>query len=123
MLVVLLVGRVVAPRDIGPVAARAFTMAAFGLVVVGVRSFFVNARTEPCPPAALASGHEALVRIPHAQLHVSRIRPPEQLFDRVVEQAQAAEDSGFALVTVMDHLYQIGGVGRRRRRCSRRTPS
>jgi F420-dependent oxidoreductase-like protein len=36
---------------------------------------------------------------------------PEHLFDRVVEQAQAAEEAGFDLVTVMDHLYQIGGVG------------
>ena len=37
--------------------------------------------------------------------------PPEQLFDRVVEQAQAAEAAGFSLVTVMDHLYQISGIG------------
>ena len=37
--------------------------------------------------------------------------PPERLFDRVVEQAQAAENAGFSLVTVMDHLYQIPGVG------------
>jgi alkanesulfonate monooxygenase SsuD/methylene tetrahydromethanopterin reductase-like flavin-dependent oxidoreductase (luciferase family) len=37
--------------------------------------------------------------------------PPDKLFDRVVEQAQAAEQAGFDLVTVMDHLYQIGGVG------------
>ena len=37
--------------------------------------------------------------------------PPERLFDRIVEQAQAAEATGFSLVTVMDHLYQIGGVG------------
>lgn len=37
---------------------------------------------------------------------------PEELFDRVVGQARAAEDVGFALVTVMDHLYQIPGVGR-----------
>jgi F420-dependent oxidoreductase-like protein len=37
--------------------------------------------------------------------------PPERLFDRVIEQAQAAEEAGFDLVTVMDHLYQIGGVG------------
>ena len=36
---------------------------------------------------------------------------PEQLFDRVVEQAKTAEESGFRQVTVMDHLYQIGGVG------------
>src|SRR4051794_6034064 len=34
-----------------------------------------------------------------------------QLFDRVVEQAHAAEANGFGLVTVMDHLYQITGVG------------
>ena len=33
------------------------------------------------------------------------------LFDRVVEQAHAAEQAGFSLVTVMDHLYQIAGVG------------
>jgi F420-dependent oxidoreductase-like protein len=37
--------------------------------------------------------------------------PPERLFDRIVEQAHAAEAAGFSLVTVMDHLYQIGGVG------------
>jgi len=37
--------------------------------------------------------------------------PPEQLFDRVVEQAKAAEVAGFDVVTVMDHLYQIAGIG------------
>jgi F420-dependent oxidoreductase-like protein len=37
--------------------------------------------------------------------------PTERLFDRVVEQARAAEAAGFSLVTVMDHLYQIKGVG------------
>src|SRR5512141_3071651 len=37
--------------------------------------------------------------------------PTAQLFDRIVEQARAAEAAGFSLVTVMDHLYQIGGVG------------
>ena len=36
---------------------------------------------------------------------------PEQLFDRVVEQAQAAEKAGFDLITVMDHFYQIRGIG------------
>ena len=36
---------------------------------------------------------------------------PEELFDRIVQQAKAAEAAGFDLVTVMDHLYQIGGVG------------
>jgi len=37
--------------------------------------------------------------------------PPEAIFDRVVAQAKAAEAAGFSLVTVMDHLYQIPGVG------------
>ncbi len=37
--------------------------------------------------------------------------PPEQLFDRIVEQARAAEAAGFSLVTVMDHLNQIPGIG------------
>jgi F420-dependent oxidoreductase-like protein len=34
-----------------------------------------------------------------------------QLFDRVVANAQAAEAAGFDLVTVMDHFYQIRGIG------------
>jgi F420-dependent oxidoreductase-like protein len=37
--------------------------------------------------------------------------PPERIFDRIVEQAHVAEEAGFSLVTVMDHLYQIPGVG------------
>jgi F420-dependent oxidoreductase-like protein len=37
--------------------------------------------------------------------------PPAALFDRVVAQAKAAEAAGFSLVSVMDHLYQIRGVG------------
>jgi F420-dependent oxidoreductase-like protein len=37
--------------------------------------------------------------------------PPEKLFERVVEQARAAEAAGFDLVTVMDHFYQIQGIG------------
>jgi F420-dependent oxidoreductase-like protein len=37
--------------------------------------------------------------------------PDDQLFDKVVEFALAAETAGFDLVTVMDHFYQIGGVG------------
>ena len=36
---------------------------------------------------------------------------PATMFDRVVEQAKAAETAGFGAVTVMDHLYQIGGSG------------
>jgi len=35
----------------------------------------------------------------------------EEVFDRIVQQAKAAEAAGFDLVTVMDHLYQIAGVG------------
>src|SRR2546423_12604906 len=37
--------------------------------------------------------------------------PDDRLFDHVVEQARAAEAAGFDLVTVMDHLYQIRGIG------------
>jgi F420-dependent oxidoreductase-like protein len=37
--------------------------------------------------------------------------PNDRLFDRVVENAKAAEKAGFDLVTVMDHLYQIRGIG------------
>ena len=37
--------------------------------------------------------------------------PDDRLFERVVEQAKAAESAGFDLVTVMDHFYQIRGVG------------
>ena len=34
-----------------------------------------------------------------------------EIFDRVVGQAQAAEAAGFDMVTVMDHFYQIRGIG------------
>ena len=37
--------------------------------------------------------------------------PDDLLFDHLVKQAQAAEAAGFDLVTVMDHFYQIRGVG------------
>jgi F420-dependent oxidoreductase-like protein len=37
--------------------------------------------------------------------------PPEGLFEHVVELATAAEAAGFDQVTVMDHFYQIRGVG------------
>jgi F420-dependent oxidoreductase-like protein len=37
--------------------------------------------------------------------------PNDRLFDRVAENAKAAEKAGFDLVTVMDHLYQIRGIG------------
>ena len=47
----------------------------------------------------------------HLPYYTSTDAPDERLFDRVVEQARAAEQAGFSLVTVMDHLYQIPGVG------------
>ena len=37
--------------------------------------------------------------------------PGDGLFDRVATLAKAAEHAGFSLVTVMDHFYQIRGVG------------
>jgi F420-dependent oxidoreductase-like protein len=47
----------------------------------------------------------------HMPNYTFRDVPPERTFERVVELATAAEDAGFGLVTVMDHFYQIGGVG------------
>jgi F420-dependent oxidoreductase-like protein len=37
--------------------------------------------------------------------------PNDKLFDRVEENAKRAENAGFDLITVMDHLYQIRGIG------------
>jgi F420-dependent oxidoreductase-like protein len=37
--------------------------------------------------------------------------PDDRLFDRVAESVKAAEKAGFDMVTVMDHFYQIRGVG------------
>jgi F420-dependent oxidoreductase-like protein len=37
--------------------------------------------------------------------------PPEVEFDRMIELATTAEAVGFDLITVMDHFYQIGGIG------------
>lgn len=39
--------------------------------------------------------------------------PDDQIFDRVVQIATTAEGAGFDSLWVMDHLYQIGGVGPR----------
>ena len=47
----------------------------------------------------------------HLPLYTYPDTSTAELFDRVVEQVAAAEASGFHLVTVMDHLYQIAGVG------------
>jgi len=57
----------------------------------------------------------ALIVAPLFGLHMPNFShldlPPERLFDRVVELAQAAEAAGFDLLTVMDHFYQISIVG------------
>lgn len=37
---------------------------------------------------------------------------PEEIFDKVVAQAKAAEASGYDRVMVMDHFYQLPGIGR-----------
>ncbi|HSP19012.1 MAG TPA: LLM class F420-dependent oxidoreductase [Myxococcaceae bacterium] len=47
----------------------------------------------------------------HLPLYTFPGTPTELVFDRVAEQARAAEDAGFTLVTVMDHLNQIPGIG------------
>jgi F420-dependent oxidoreductase-like protein len=47
----------------------------------------------------------------HLPLFTFPETPPAGIFDRVAAQARAAEDAGFGLVTVMDHLNQIPGIG------------
>jgi F420-dependent oxidoreductase-like protein len=47
----------------------------------------------------------------HLPLFTFPDTPPAGIFDRVAAQARAAEDAGFDLVTVMDHLNQIPGIG------------
>lgn len=37
---------------------------------------------------------------------------PDQIFDKVVAQAKAAEAAGYDRVMVMDHFYQLPGIGR-----------
>ena len=37
--------------------------------------------------------------------------PDDELFERVAAQAVAAEESGFDSLFVMDHFYQLGGLG------------
>jgi F420-dependent oxidoreductase-like protein len=47
----------------------------------------------------------------HMPSYTFRGVPSAKLFERVVENARAAEKAGFDLVTVMDHFYQIRGIG------------
>ncbi len=36
---------------------------------------------------------------------------PDKVFDTIVAQAKVAESSGFDSVLVMDHFYQLPGLG------------
>ena len=36
---------------------------------------------------------------------------PDQLFEKLIDIAKTAEDSGFSSISLMDHLHQISGVG------------
>ena len=47
----------------------------------------------------------------HMPSYTFRGVAPDQLFDHTAELARSAEDAGFELVTVMDHFYQITGIG------------
>jgi F420-dependent oxidoreductase-like protein len=47
----------------------------------------------------------------HLPSYTHPATPTERLFERTAEQARAAEAAGFSLVTVMDHLNQIPGIG------------
>ena len=64
----------------------------------------------------MSGGHPVDMTTPWFGLHLPSYSypdtPPEGIFDRVVAQARAAEAAGFSLVTVMDHLNQIPGIGR-----------
>lgn len=62
------------------------------------------------PKVGIVTGMAAFFGF-HMPNYTYRGVPADRLFDRVVEQAQAAEAAGFDLVTVMDHLYQIRGIG------------
>jgi F420-dependent oxidoreductase-like protein len=63
----------------------------------------------------LRAGYASSVTTPFFGLHMPNFTfrdvPPDHLFDHVVGLAQAAEAAGFGLVTVMDHFYQIRGIG------------
>jgi len=57
-------------------------------------------------PVAPSKGRFASVSV-----WVEHLPPDVDLFDQTIALAQAAEKSGFDMVTVMDHFYQIGVVG------------
>ena len=47
----------------------------------------------------------------HLPNHTFRDVPDDQLFDHLVDLGCTAEEAGFGLLTVMDHFYQIRGIG------------
>ncbi len=56
------------------------------------------------------------MRVPISlDLHIPNFNYPnvaaDEVFDKLVEIAHAAEDSGFSSISLMDHLHQISGVG------------
>ena len=73
--------------------------------------------------ATYAHVHEHPSRLPDPQLQLPG-GDPAQIFPTVARQAHEAEASGFDAVFVMDHFYQLPGLGGAPpSRCSRRTPS
>ena len=75
----------------------------------------------PVPPAADSADTRqtcamTTTRAPWFGLHLPHYTFPDgdpaTIFGQVLAQVRVAEAAGFRLVTVMDHLYQIPGVGR-----------
>src|SRR6202171_2612158 len=62
------------------------------------------------PPRHVLDDMNALFGF-HMPNYTFKGTPDQDLFSRVVEQAKAAEAAGFDMVTVMDHFYQIRGIG------------
>jgi hypothetical protein len=75
-------------------------------------------------PDSLSSFRTAITRIPAARMFqgVTRLgyqipnftypdTDPSTLFDAIVRQAVEADNSGFDTVMVMDHFYQLPGLG------------
>src|SRR5581483_2756972 len=64
----------------------------------------------------LAGGYAEPMRAPITlDLHLPNFNypdvGPDQVFDKLVEIATAAEESGFSSISLMDHLHQIPPVG------------
>jgi F420-dependent oxidoreductase-like protein len=66
-------------------------------------ALYRNARRERDPVSLFFGYHLPNFTFPGA--------PRDQIFDRILKVAETAEGAGFDMVTVMDHLYQINGIG------------